>query len=55
MELKPCFHMHRESYARATGRFVKNPNMIEAIPEMAAVAVTRSRCMSISARQFLRL
>jgi hypothetical protein len=52
MELKTYVDMERGSYARATGRFVKNPNMIEAIPEMAAVAVTRSRCMSISLVNF---
>jgi hypothetical protein len=33
------------AYARATGRLVRKPNMMEEIPEMAAVAVIKSRCM----------
>jgi len=37
----------RETYARATGRLVRKPNMKLARPETAAVAVTISRRMSI--------
>ena len=36
-----------EAYARATGRLVKKPNMIELRPEMAAVAVMKSRLMAV--------
>jgi hypothetical protein len=35
-----------ETYAKATGRFVRKPNMKDARPEIAAVAVMRSRCIS---------
>ena len=33
------------TYARATGRLVRNPKAIVAIPEIAAVAVVRSLLM----------
>jgi hypothetical protein len=39
-----------KQYARATGRFVKKPNMKDARPEIVAVAVIKSLCIPASVR-----
>ena len=35
-----------EAYASATGKFVKNPKAMDAMPEMAAVPVIKSRLIA---------
>jgi hypothetical protein len=42
----------KRAYARATGRLVRKPNAMVAIPEIAAVAVVRSLLMPAVIRLF---